>query len=325
MSDLVETREAQAEPVDEPARTPGRRTARKAGSERPAWKEKPRAITQVAKGAVLLLTVAMVLIPFWVVLATSLAPGQQIIDSGGWALWPESWTLDSYSKVLSSEVTTRALMVSVGVTVTGTLFSLVCTVMLAYALARPGVVGGKPVMLVILFTFLFPPGFIPTYLVLDTLGLIDTYWSLFLPVTVNVFNLVVVRGFFQGIPEELYEAARLDGAGELRTLLTIVLPLSKAVIAVVGLFYAVGYWNDFFRGVMYINDTSMFPLQTVLRGYVSRGEGLASEMSVEGTVTQAPQAMKMAVVMIATIPILCVYPFIQRYFTKGVLTGAIKS
>ncbi|MEU9999360.1 carbohydrate ABC transporter permease [Streptomyces sp. NPDC050848] len=302
-----------------------RKATRAPRAERPAWKERPRAVTQVAKTAVLVLTVAMVLIPFWVVIATSLAPGQQIIDNGGWAFWPDTWTFDAYRKVLSNEVTTRALFVSVGVTAFGTFFSLVCTVFLAYALARPRVVGGKPIMLLILFTFLFPPSFIPTYLVLDSLGMIDTYWSLFLPVLVNVFNLVVVRGFFQGIPEELYEAARLDGAGELRTLFTIVLPLSKAVIAVVGLFYAVGYWNDFFRGVMYLNDNSMYPLQTVLRGYVTQGEGLASEFTAEGKLSQAPQAMKMAVVVIATIPILCVYPFIQRYFTKGVLAGAIKS
>ncbi|MCX4515410.1 carbohydrate ABC transporter permease [Streptomyces sp. NBC_01619] len=292
---------------------------------RPAWKEKPHPLMQGAKAVALALTVLMVAVPFWVVIATSFAPGDQITQSGGWALWPERWTFDSYDKVLSNEVTTHALLVSIGITVVGTLFSLACTVFLAYALARPGVVGGKPMMLIILFTFLFPPGIIPSYLVVYSLGLVDTYWSLFLPVLVNVFNLVVVRGFFQGIPEELYEAARLDGAGEVRTLFTIVLPLSKAVIAVVGLFYAVGYWNDFFRGLMYLNDTSMYPLQTVLRGYVTQGDGLNSEFSSEGGVAQAPQSMKMALVLIATVPILCVYPFIQRYFTKGVLTGAIKS
>ncbi|MEU2431588.1 carbohydrate ABC transporter permease [Streptomyces sp. NPDC007861] len=294
-------------------------------SKRPAWMEKPRTVTRVAKALALVLTVAVVVVPFWVVIATSFAPGQQLIDNGGWALWPQEWKLDAYTSALSNGTTTRALFVSLGVTVVGTAFSLVSTVFLAYALARPGVVGGKPVMLLILFTFLFPPGMIPSYLVVYSLGMVDTYWSLFLPVMVNVFNLVVVRGFFQGIPDELYEAARLDGAGELRTLFTIVLPLSKAVIAVVGLFYAVGYWNDFFRGVMYLTDTSMYPLQTVLRGYVSQGDGLNQGLTDEGTLAQAPQAMKMAIVVIATVPILCAYPFIQRYFTKGVLTGAVKS
>ncbi|MFE9566358.1 carbohydrate ABC transporter permease [Streptomyces sp. NPDC006487] len=320
MSDLLDRK-----PGTRPDAKPYRRKDRAPRGDRPAWKEEPRAATRAGKAVVMVLAVALVLVPFWVVIATSLAPGRQIVDNGGWAFWPETWTFDAYEKVLSNEVTTRALLVSVGVAVFGTFLSLVCTVLLAYALARPRVVGGKPVMLLVLFTFLFPPGIIPTYLVVHGLGMIDTYWALFVPVLVNVFNLVVVRGFFQGIPEELYEAARLDGAGELRTLFTIVLPLSKAVIAVVGLFYAVGYWNDFFRGVMFLNDTSMYPLQTVLRGYVSQGEGLTSEFSAEGTLAQAPQAMKMAVVVIATIPILCVYPFIQRYFTKGVLTGAIKS
>ncbi|MGW8951838.1 carbohydrate ABC transporter permease [Streptomyces sp. NPDC055709] len=300
-----------------------RTTAEERGG-RPAWKERPKAVTQGAKALVLTLTVVSVLLPFWVVIATSLAPAQQINDNGGWVLWPNEWVFNSYETVLGTETTTHALMVSIGVTVVGTVISLASTVLLAYALARPGVVGGKPIMLVILFTFLFPPGMIPSYLVVYSLGMVDTYWSLFLPVMVNVFNLVVVRGFFQGLPEELFEAARLDGAGELRTLFTIVLPLSKAVIAVVGLFYAVGYWNDFFRGLFYLNDSSMYPLQTVLRGYITQAQASA-EFNDEGVLSQAPQGIKMAVVVIATVPILCLYPFIQRYFTKGVLTGAVKS
>ncbi|MFJ3583012.1 carbohydrate ABC transporter permease [Streptomyces sp. NPDC090127] len=294
-------------------------------SQRPAWMEKPRPITRLAKGLALVLTVAMVLVPFWTVLATSFAPDRQIVANGGWAFWPDEWTLKAYAKVFANENTTHAMFVSAGVAVVGTALSLACTVFLAYALARPGVVGGKPVMLLILFTFLFPPGIIPSFLVVHELGLRNTYWALFLPVLVNAFNLVVVRGFFQGIPEELYEAARLDGAGEIRTLFQIVLPLSKAVIAVVGLFYAVGYWNDFFRGVIYLDDSTMWPLQTVMRGYVTQGYGLSDTQAVDETLVQAPQTIKMAIVMVATVPILCVYPFIQRYFAKGVLTGAIKS
>ncbi|MEU2433864.1 carbohydrate ABC transporter permease [Streptomyces sp. NPDC007861] len=293
--------------------------------ERPAWMEKPHPLTQVGKAVTIAVTIALVVIPFWVVTATSLAPDQQVIDNGGWALWPDSFTFEAYEKILSGGVVTRALLVSLGVTVFGTLASLVCTVFLAYALARPGVVGGKPVMLMVLFTFLFPPGIIPSFLVVQSLGLRNTYWALVLPVLVNAFNLVVVRGFFQGIPEELYEAARLDGASELRTLFTIVLPLSKAVIAVVGLFYAVGYWNDFFRAVLYLDDASMWPLQTVMRGYVNQGTSLTDTASTEGTVISAPQTLRMAVVVLGTLPILCVYPFVQRYFAKGVLTGAVKS
>lgn len=294
-------------------------------SHRPAWMEKPKPLTQVVKALVLAFTVVVVVVPFWVVIATSLAPDQQILDNGGWALWPDQWTLQAYDKILGGGVVGHALLVSIGVTVFGTLASLTCTVLLAYALARPGVAGGKPVMVLILFTFLFPPGIIPSFLVVDSLGLRNNYLALVLPVLINVFNLVVVRGFFQGIPEELYEAARLDGAGELRILFTIALPLSKAVIAVIGLFYAVGYWNDFFRAVLYLDDQGMWPLQTVMRQYVTQGAKLADEASAQEAMVTAPQTFRMAVVVLGTLPILCLYPFVQRFFAKGVLTGAIKS
>ncbi|MFJ3987849.1 carbohydrate ABC transporter permease [Streptomyces sp. NPDC090032] len=295
--------------------------------ERPAWMEKPKPVTQGAKGLALVVTVLVVVVPFWVVFATSFAPDQQVIDNGGYALWPDTWTLRAYDLIFSGGQITRALGVSAGITVVGTAFSLACTVLLAYALARPGVVGGKPVMLLILFTFLFPAGMIPSFLVVNELHLRNTYWALFLPVLISAFNLVVMRGFFQGIPLELFESAKIDGANELRILLTIVLPLSKAVIAVVGLFYAVGYWNDFFRAILYTDQSTMWPLQTWMRTYVVQAQ--SSMVQVQGGVNEqiqfAPQTVNMAVVVLATVPILCVYPFIQRYFTKGVLTGAVKS
>ncbi|GAA2348672.1 hypothetical protein GCM10010431_85660 [Streptomyces kunmingensis] len=238
-------------------------------------------------------------------------------------MWPEHPTLGAYRDILDGGIVTHALGVSIGVTLVGTLLSLACTVFLAYALSRPQVYGRKPVLLLILFTFLFPPGMIPSFLVVKELGLLDNYASLILPVLVNVFNLVVLRGFFQGIPEELYEAARLDGAGDLRVLFSIVLPLSKAALAVVGLFYAVAYWNSWFYASLYM-ESGHWPLQQVLRTYVVAGEGLTDTTTGEGTVS-APQTVQMAVLVIATVPILLVYPFLQKYFTKGVLTGAIKS
>ncbi|WP_327371588.1 carbohydrate ABC transporter permease [Streptomyces sp. NBC_01217] len=298
-----------------------------AATERPAWMERPKPVTRGARGLALIVTVLVVLVPFWVVVATSFAPDQQVIANGGYALWPDEWTLRAYELVFSGGQILRALAVSGLITLVGTAFSLACTVMLAYALARPGVVGGKPVMLMILFTFLFPAGMIPSFLVVNGLHLRNTYWALFLPVLISAFNLVVMRGFFQGIPAELFESARIDGAGELRILLTIVLPLSKAVVAVVGLFYAVGYWNDFFRAILYTDQSTMWPLQTWMRTYVVQSQN--SLIQVQGGVGEqiqfAPQTVNMAVVVLATVPILCVYPFIQRYFTKGVLTGAVKS
>ncbi|MFJ6632585.1 carbohydrate ABC transporter permease [Streptomyces sp. NPDC091376] len=296
-------------------------------TERPAWLEKPKPLTQGAKGLALAATVLAVVIPLWVVIATSFAPDAQVSANGGYALWPREWTLHAYDLVFSGGQITRALVVSALVTLVGTLLSLVCTITLAYALARPGVVGGRPVMIGILFTFLFPAGMIPSFLVVNSLGLRNTYTALFLPVLVSAFNLVVMRGFFQGIPAELFESAKLDGAGELRILCTIVLPLSKAVIAVVGLFYAVGYWNDFFRALLYLDDQSMWPVQTWMRTYVVQAQNQLVQVggATGEQVDFAPQTVNMAVVVLATVPILVVYPFVQRYFTKGVLTGAVKS
>ncbi|MEU9652083.1 carbohydrate ABC transporter permease [Streptomyces sp. NPDC048110] len=290
---------------------------------RPGWMEKPKPITQAGKAVALVVVVALVCVPFLTILSTSLASQREVVDNGGWVLWPQHPTLDAYRDILEGGIVTHALGVSVGVTLVGTLLSLACTVFLAYALSRPNVYGRKPILLLVLFTFLFPPGMIPGFLVVKELGLLNSYASLILPVLVNVFNLVVLRGFFQGIPEELYEAARLDGAGDLRVLFSIVLPLSKAALAVVGLFYAVAYWNSWFYASLYM-ESDRWPLQQVLRTYVVAGEGLTDTTTGEGTVS-APQTVQMAVLVIATVPILLVYPFLQKYFTKGVLTGAIKS
>jgi putative aldouronate transport system permease protein len=285
--------------------------------------EKPRPATQAAKAVALTAVVLLVCVPFVVILSTSLAAPREVVANGGWVLWPEDPTLQAYRDILDGGIVTHALAVSAGVTVVGTLLSLACTVTLAYALSRPGVFGGKPVLLLVLFTFLFPPGMIPSFLLVKELDLLGSYGSLVFPVLVNVFNLVVLRGFFQGIPEELYEAARLDGAGDWRVLWSIVLPLSKAALAVVGLFYAVAYWNSWFYASLYL-ESDRWPLQQVLRTYVVAGSGLTDTTTGEATVN-APQTIQMAVLVIATVPILLVYPFLQKYFTKGVLTGAVKS
>ncbi|MGW6927647.1 carbohydrate ABC transporter permease [Streptomyces sp. NPDC054950] len=290
---------------------------------RPGWMEKPRPATQAAKAVALAAVVLLVCVPFLVIVSTSLAAPREVVANGGWVLWPEHPTLEAYRVILDGGIVTHALAVSAGVTLVGTALSLLCTVTLAYALSRPGVFGGRPVLLLILFTFLFPPGMIPGFLLVKELDLLGSYGSLVLPVLINVFNLVVLRGFFQGIPEELYEAARLDGAGDWRALWSIVLPLSKAALAVVGLFYAVAYWNSWFYASLYL-ESDQWPVQQVLRTYVVAGSGLTDTTTGEATVN-APQTIQMAVLVIATVPILLVYPFLQKYFTKGVLTGAVKS
>lgn len=291
---------------------------------RPVWAGKPPAVVVALKGLALLAIVAAVVFPFLVVVSTSLASQDQIDANGGYVLWPTSPTVEAYRRVLAGGVVTRAITVSVLVTLVGTAISLTATVLAAYALSRRGTLFHRPLLTFVLLTFLFSPGLIPVYLMVKQLGMLDSYWALIFPTAINAFNLVIVRGFFMAIPGELLDSARIDGAGDWRVLASIVVPLSKAVIAVIGLFYAVAYWNAFFSALLYLNDSAKWPLQLVLRTYVLQGSPMAAEGSADAGVLPPAQALQMAVVVLAIIPIACVYPFIQRHFKSGVLTGAVK-
>ncbi|SDD70503.1 carbohydrate ABC transporter permease [Glycomyces harbinensis] len=278
-----------------------------------------------AKGLILLIACALVVVPFLSVVSTSLADQQQITEAGGYVLWPERPNLDAYRAILAGGVVTRALFVSVGVTLVGTLLSLACTALLAYALSRPGSFAHKPLLMTVLFTLFFTPGIIPMYLLIRSLGLLDSYWSLILPVLVNAFQVLIMRAFFMEIPRELIDAARIDGAGELHILTRIVLPLSKAVLAVIGLFQAVAFWNAFFNAVLYINDTAKWPLQLVLRTYVVDNTSLGVDgTEIAGATLPASQSIQMAILVVSLVPIALVYPFLQRHFAKGLLIGAVK-
>ncbi|MEU9832072.1 carbohydrate ABC transporter permease [Streptosporangium sp. NPDC048047] len=286
--------------------------------------ERPTVAGRALKTAALTAIVLAVLYPFGLAVGTSLTGrAESVANGGGYVLLPSHPTLEAYRLVLSGGAVTRAVLTSVGITLSGTVLSLLCTVFLGYALSRRGMLGGRPILVMVLATFLFTPGMIPTYLMVKELGMLNTYQSVIVPVLVNAFNVVVVRAFFQGLPDELFEAARMDGAGEWRMMWRIAIPLSKAVIAVVGLFYAVGYWNSWFSALLYIDDHDRHPIQLVLRQYIFRG-GAAQGTDV-AIVRDLPTAsVQMAVLVVALVPILLAYPFLQKYFTKGVLTGAIK-
>lgn len=294
-------------------------------AKRPIWMDRPRVSTQVIKAIILVVVVLLVVLPFLSILTTSLASQKQVAESGGLVLIPTQPTLAAYQDIFAGGTVTRAVIVSTAITVTGTLVSLGVSASLAYALSRPGVFAAKPVLLLVLATLFFAPGIIPVYLMVKQLNLLDQYPSLILPVLVGTFNVIVLRAFFMGIPGELIDSARIDGASDITILRRIVLPLSKAVLAVIGLFYAVGYWNAFFQALLYLNDSSMWPLQLVLRFYVLQGQPIpGSTIANEAGVPPPAESIQMAVVVIATVPILILYPFLQRYFTKGVLTGAVK-
>jgi multiple sugar transport system permease protein/putative aldouronate transport system permease protein len=281
--------------------------------------------TATWKGAILIVACLLVVIPFLSVVSTSLADQRQITESGGFVLWPLHPSLTAYQSVLAGGVVTRALLVSVGITVVGTVISLACTIGLAYGLSRPNALGHRPLLMIVLFTLLFAPGIIPGYLVVQYLGLLNSYAALILPVAINAFNVIVMRSFFMDIPSELLDAARIDGANDFQVLWRVVIPVSRAVIAVVALFYAVAYWNSFFTALLYINDTEMWPMQLVVRTFVIDSTSVSSDVPVQpGQAAPPQQSLKMAILVLSILPILLFYPFLQRNFSKGALTGAVK-
>lgn len=267
-----------------------------------------------------LLAVVM-LFPFVYVLAVSFSSPQDVSNS--LVIFPAHPSLAAYNWVLAQTNALQGIEVSTFLVIVGTAINMLMTVTMAYGLSRSDVPGSKIILWLVLLTLLIAPTIITKYLVVRQLHLIDTLWSLIFPGAIAPFNLIVLRQFFLGIPRELIESAELDGASEFRILWNIVLPLSKASLAVITLFYAVAQWNNFFDAVLFINSPQLEPIALVLRGIVLQGNVSQNDM-VSGEFMPPSLTVQMAVVVITTIPILVVYPFLQKYFTKGVLTGSIK-
>lgn len=293
-----------------------------ATASRPPWMNPPSLWIRGIKAIVIIGIVITMIYPLVYVIAMSFAAPEQ---ARAGVVFPTEFSLDAYRAIFNGGTVVNGLRNSLFITVTGTLLSLAATSMLAWGLVRTRQVPGAKIVLVgILATMFFSAGIIPNFMLIKYLGLLDSTWSLIIPGLISAFNMIVIRNFFQGLPEELIEAARIDGAGEWRIFLQIVLPLSKPVLAVMGLFYAVAYWNTYFNALLYINDSTKWPIQVVLQQYVLAG------VAIPGAVVSPDQppppgvTLQMAVIVLATIPILIVYPFLQRFFTSGVLTGAIK-
>ncbi|WP_135554483.1 carbohydrate ABC transporter permease [Paenibacillus cymbidii] len=244
------------------------------------------------------------------------------------SLFPSEWSLDSYRYLFAVRTFLRSMGISAFLAVVGTLLSLLVTSSLSYGLSRKRTPGRKPLMLAILLTILLSPGIIPPYLVVRELGLINSVWSLILPVLTSGWFVLLMNGFFESLPDSLEEAAVMDGCNEVRAWFSIVLPLSLPAMAAFGLFFAVGYWNTFFSAILYINDFEKWPLQLVLRNlFVEQsalgGGDVAAAMLVGGE-TIPLEAIKMAAVVCATVPVLLVYPFLQKHFAKGAMVGSVK-
>jgi putative aldouronate transport system permease protein len=271
---------------------------------------------------VLLIAIGIVaLVPFIYVLAGSFATEAELATRS-FFLWPETFSLDAYEAIFTSPAFVRALITTIAVTAVGTLVQLMLTATMAYPLSKANLPGGRLILSLIVFTMVFGGGMIPTFLVVKDLGLLNNYWALILPMAINPFSLIIIKNFFQQLPAELEESAKIDGANELQTLWSIVLPLSKPVLATFALFYAVGIWNDFMSPLLYLNDNSMWTLQMFLRQVT-----VATDLSVvEQDPTQLPpaQGIKFAVIIVATLPIVLFYPFLQKHFAKGMLIGSVK-
>jgi putative aldouronate transport system permease protein len=295
----------------------------------PAWEERTGPVGQGVKGLTLFVVVVVVLLPLWTIVLTSFSTQAAINEAGGLVTVPGQLTLEAYHQIFTNQLVTHSLLVSLGITVVGTVVSMVVTVLCAYGLSRHGSFGHRFILLFLVVTMFFSGGLIPSFLVVTALGGYGQYWTMILPAAVSVFNILVLRGFFSGTAPELLDAARMDGAGEWRILWSVVLPTSRAVIAVITLFYAVGYWNSFFNALLYLPDNGKWPLQMIMYMYTLQGanmpgSGTTGTGQYAGHQQIATLSLQMAVVTLTLIPILLVYPFIQRHFTKGMLVGAIK-
>ncbi|MNO86884.1 L-arabinose transport system permease protein AraQ [compost metagenome] len=264
-------------------------------------------------------------LPFVYIIGSSFATEAEM-TARGFFLIPHTFSLSAYEYIFSSSTIFRSIGVSLYVTVLGTLVNLFFTMTMAYSLSRSDLWGRNLMMNLVIFSMLFSGGMIPTFLVVKGLGLLDTYWALILPGAISAFNLIVVKNFFQELPAGLEEAARIDGCNDIGVLWRIVLPLSKPIIATFALFYAVGHWNNFFQSLLYISDSSKWPMQVLLRQIVLLSQGTVGDISaLDPNFVQPPeQSIKMAVIVVGTVPILMVYPFLQKYFAKGVMLGSIK-
>jgi ABC-type glycerol-3-phosphate transport system permease component len=293
-------------------------------SARPVWMEEPGPAMKLAKGLTLAMIVIVMMFPIVYVVSMSFS-SQDDVARGGLVLWPKNPSLEAYRLIFNGGVVTRALTISVLLTLIGTAVQMIFTTTMAFGLSRSTVRGTKPVLFIVLGAMIFSPGMIPSFLLVKELGLINTYAALIVPGLISAWNLIIVRNFFMNIPGELIDAARIDGANDPQIFFQMMLPLSKAVLAVIALFYGVGIWNSFFNAIIYLNDSTMWPIQNVLRQYVLMGTNLASAEGVKAGQAPPPaETIKMAIVVVATAPILIVYPFLQKYFAKGVLTGSIK-
>lgn len=286
-------------------------------------------VFDVVNVAVMIFMVILFVWPLWFVVIASVSDPNQVW-SGNVILWSKGFTTVAYEALADYSMIWVGYRNTIIYTVVGTLVNLVMTVCAAYPLSRKDFMPRNFFMVMFMITMYFGGGLIPTYLVVNSLNLINTPWAMIIPGACSIYNVIIMRTYFiNSIPHSLQEAAELDGANAFQFLMKVVLPLSKPIIAVVALYYAVGHWNDFYTALLYINDQDLLPLQSFLRDIL-----MSNKMSLNGmqgldaaaaeAKMQLSQTLKYSVIIVSTVPVLCVYPFIQKYFVKGIMIGSVK-
>lgn len=288
-------------------------------------KSRGEKIFLVLNNIFLLVLVLAMVYPCLHVLFASLSDSSKLMQKGGFLLKPEGFTLAAYKEVLKNRLIGTGYINTIINLMITIVINIVLTTIGAYALSRKQLMIRKPIMLMITFTMFFSGGLIPSYILLKSLHMVNTRWALIMPTAISAYNLILMRTSFENIPESLIEAAKLDGAGDFKILIAIVLPMSKAVMAVMVLFYAVEHWNSWFPAFIYLSEREKWPLQLVLREIVISNNIDDMLMGVDASeLVSVGESIRYATVVVATLPIVCIYPFMQKYFVKGVMIGAVK-
>lgn len=276
---------------------------------------------------ILTLFFIIVLYPCIYVISASFSSGDAV-QAGKVVLWPVDLSIEGYKTVFNTSDVWTGFRNSLFYTIVGTSINIVMTVITAYSLARPDVPGRNGIMLLFTFTMFFNGGMIPTYMVIRSLGMLDTIWCLIIPGAIGAYNLIVARTFIQNtIPLELLEAAKIDGCSDIKYMLKVVIPLSKAVIAVLVLFYGVGHWNSYFNAMIYLHTPDLYPLTLFLREILLMEQidpSTISDPELQAQMAKAAGVIKYALIVVSMVPVMLIYPFIQKYFVKGVMIGSIK-
>lgn len=272
------------------------------------------------------LLLVVILYPLWFIIIASFSDPSAVAGGHVW-LWPVGFTLEGYQELLRQPQVWLGYRNTIAYTVVGTLIALAVNIPAAYALSRKDLWGRKGLMGLYVFTMFFSGGLIPIFLTVQQAGLYNTFWVLVLPFSVSAYNIIVARTFFEtSLPPDLWDAAQIDGCGNLRFFFTMALPLSKAVISVIALWTAVDQWNSYFNALIYIRDENLYPLQLIMRNILITNQNFAALGTGEAAMIAMRRAnlVRYAMIIVATVPIMCVYPFIQKYFDQGVMIGAVK-